>query len=171
MRSTHPATAAEPCRRRRFAWLRRPRGQRGQSLVEFAFALPIFLVVFFGIVEFGVILTDQIQLTNTARDATRAGSIHFENSPAPIPDSDRITQATTAAQSSASALISCPLQSPSVKPQTQDASPPVSPYEITVKVQCSYTPITPLGSLVTFIGGALNLPTTLSSTSTRYVEP
>jgi Flp pilus assembly protein TadG len=134
--------------------------------MEFAFALPIFLVVFFGIVEFGVILTDQIQLANSAREATRAGSIHFESAPVPIPDSDRISQATAAAQSSASSLISCPLQPPTVTPKTTS-----NPELITVAVECLYTPVTPLGSLVTFFGKALNLPATLGSSSTRYVEP
>lgn len=166
MRQNHSATAAAP-RPHRCGWLARPQGERGQGLVEFAFALPIFLVVFFGIVEFGVILTDQIQLTNSAREATRAGSIQFESAPVPIPGPDRVDHATKAAQRSASSLISCPLESPSVTPPTIRQNPRV----IKVSVKCPYTPITPLGSLVKLIGGTLNLSTTLTSSSTRYVEP
>ena len=51
-------------RRRRFA------REDGQAYVEFAFVLPILLLVVMGIIQFGVVFKDYIALT----DATRVGA-------------------------------------------------------------------------------------------------
>jgi len=45
----------------------------------------------FGVFEYGIMLSDQVQLSQAGRDAARAGSIHFETSPSPIPSADRQT--------------------------------------------------------------------------------
>jgi len=142
------------------------RGERGQSMVEFAIALPVFLIVVCAVIEFSLILSNEIQLTNATRDAARAGAIHFETAPVPIPDADRVTQAQTTGTSDASSLISCAAGTPTVNPQTTG-----SPEIITVSMSCTYTPVTPLGKLVTLFGGSVHLPTSITSSSTRYVEP
>jgi Flp pilus assembly protein TadG len=46
------------------------RGQRGQTMVEFAIVLPIFLLLVLGIAQGGIAFNNYIQLT----DATRAGA-------------------------------------------------------------------------------------------------
>lgn len=46
------------------------KNERGQTFVEFALALPILVVLLFGIIQFGVAFHDYITLT----DATRAGA-------------------------------------------------------------------------------------------------
>ncbi len=46
------------------------RGQRGQTMVEFAIVLPIFLLLLLGIAQGGIAFNNYIQLT----DATRAGA-------------------------------------------------------------------------------------------------
>jgi Flp pilus assembly protein TadG len=135
--------------------------------VEFALAVPVLAMVVFGIFEYAIILDDQLQLRNAARDAGRAGSIHFETNPSPIPDADRVTTATNTAQAAGeTALVSCPLNTPSVTPQSS-ANPPI----LTVTLSCNYTPITPLGSLVTMLGSTLHFPATLTTTTKRYIEP
>jgi Flp pilus assembly protein TadG len=50
------------------------RGQRGQALAEFALVLPIFMLIFFAIVQFGVLLSAHIGLTNAVREVARFGS-------------------------------------------------------------------------------------------------
>ena len=59
---------------RRFSRLLR-RGERGQSLVEFAMVLPLFLVVVFGIVDFGRAYSAYVQLNNGAREGARYGAV------------------------------------------------------------------------------------------------
>jgi len=46
------------------------RSERGQSLVEFALALPILVLLLFAVIQFGVVFNNYVTLT----DATRAGA-------------------------------------------------------------------------------------------------
>jgi Flp pilus assembly protein TadG len=52
------------------------RRHRGQGLVEFAVVLPIFLVMLFGIVDFGRVIWATNSLTNAATEATRFAIVH-----------------------------------------------------------------------------------------------
>jgi Flp pilus assembly protein TadG len=44
--------------------------ERGQSLVEFALALPILVLLLFAVIQFGIVFNNYVTLT----DATRAGA-------------------------------------------------------------------------------------------------
>ncbi|MEX1172418.1 MAG: TadE family protein [Chloroflexota bacterium] len=48
---------------------------RGQSLVEFAIILPLFLLIFLGIIQLGVLFSAHIGLINGVREAARYGSL------------------------------------------------------------------------------------------------
>lgn len=54
---------------------RRIRDRRGQSLVETAVVLPILLLLFCGIVDFGWIMGNQIIAENGCREGARLGSV------------------------------------------------------------------------------------------------
>lgn len=49
-------------------------GQQGQTLVEFAIVLPIFLLIVFSVIQFGFLMGGQDAVTNAAREATRYAS-------------------------------------------------------------------------------------------------
>jgi Flp pilus assembly protein TadG len=51
------------------------RGERGAALVEFAFALPLLLVVLAGIVDFGFVFQRYEVITNAAREGARLASL------------------------------------------------------------------------------------------------
>lgn len=51
------------------------RRQKGQAAVEFALIVPIFLIVLFIIVDFGVGLSNWISLTNATREGARYGAV------------------------------------------------------------------------------------------------
>ncbi len=55
----------------------RRKGERegGQSLVEFTLVLPIFLLVLFAIVDFGMAFHAWIAVTNSAREGARLGAV------------------------------------------------------------------------------------------------
>ena len=125
------------------------RGERGQSLVEFAFVLPMLLIIVFAIIEFGVIMMDHIQIQNAATAGARAGSLKGSNS----------TNAVSAANSAAVGLVSCPVGTPT-------ATYSGSPQQVTVTVSCPYNPITPVGTLA----AGLNLASNISSTVLMRVE-
>jgi Flp pilus assembly protein TadG len=50
--------------------------QNGVAAIEFAFVLPILLMLVFGIVEFGIILYDKAMITNASREAARAAIVY-----------------------------------------------------------------------------------------------
>jgi len=55
------------------------RGQRirdGQALTEFALVAPLFFMIFFGIIVFGMAIFYQQQVTNAAREGARFAAIH-----------------------------------------------------------------------------------------------
>lgn len=51
------------------------RGQRGQSMLEFAIVIPFFLVFIMGIAYFGAAISDYIALNNMARSCAREASL------------------------------------------------------------------------------------------------
>ena len=53
--------------------LRRGDG-RGQSLVEFTLILPVFLLILFGMIEFGFVFSHDLTLEYATREGARAGS-------------------------------------------------------------------------------------------------
>jgi Flp pilus assembly protein TadG len=55
----------------KFARSRTRGSESGQGLVEFAFVLPVLLVIMLGIVQLGWIFTSQIGVTNGIREAAR----------------------------------------------------------------------------------------------------
>ncbi len=130
------------------------RGQRGQSLLEFALIMPVLLILVLGILEFGFAITDQVSVTNAARDGARAGALKGGSASAAIAE----------AQKSASGLISCPLQTPTA---TYSGG---TPNQVTVDVQCNYAPVTPLGDLVKLFGGSLSTAFKLNGQVVMRVE-
>ncbi len=51
------------------------RGSRGQALAEFALVVPILLIVLFAIIDVGRFVYTANTLSNSAREAARAGSV------------------------------------------------------------------------------------------------
>lgn len=65
---------------------RRLSNQKGASLVEFAIIAPLFFLIIFGIIEFGILIYDKAMLTNASREGARAGIVF--NHPNPISDEE-----------------------------------------------------------------------------------
>ena len=54
---------------------RRLRGDRGASLVEFALVLPVLISLVFGILDFGIVYSNQISFRNGVREGARMGVV------------------------------------------------------------------------------------------------
>jgi hypothetical protein len=52
----------------------RDRGQRGAALVEFAFALPLLLILVFAIIDFGHLVQTRLIMTNVSREGASIAS-------------------------------------------------------------------------------------------------
>jgi Flp pilus assembly protein TadG len=74
-----------------------PRRSPAQSLVEFALIVPLLVAVIFGIIELGILFSVYIGLTNSAREAARAGSVYQYTGAAPL-SGDPSAQATIDAE-------------------------------------------------------------------------
>lgn len=98
--------------------------QKGQSLVEFALLLPVFILILFGVMEFGRLWEMTNMLTSAAREGARIAAVTN-------PD---ITRTISAAQNI--------LSVGNINNATITVSGPNSAYEITVTVSIAYTPMT-----------------------------
>jgi Flp pilus assembly protein TadG len=49
--------------------------EKGAAMVEFAFVLPLLLIIVFGAIEFGVLMYNQQVITNASREGARAGIV------------------------------------------------------------------------------------------------
>ena len=58
---------------------RRASGERGAALVEAAFITPVFALVIFGILEFGLTFRDYLTVANASRDSGRAASAYGDD--------------------------------------------------------------------------------------------
>jgi len=145
--STNPTT--RPGKRR---WLK---GSRGQSVVEFALVVPLFLLLVMAIIDFGWAFKTYISETNCAREGARLGAV------APTNTSAIQTRATSTANgcvSGSTATVTC---SPDCKAGSN----------ITVQVKYVYGYVTPLGDIFNlFTGGTLPNNINLSSSATMRIE-
>jgi Flp pilus assembly pilin Flp len=80
------ATASPPSQRPRTARLREvdpgalaARDEEGAAAVEFAFLLPLLVLLLFGFIQFGLALNTRIQATNAAREAARAAVVGIDD--------------------------------------------------------------------------------------------
>jgi Flp pilus assembly protein TadG len=122
------------------------RDERGQAMVEFAVILPIFLVLVFGIIQFGIVFNNYVTLTDATRAGARAGAVARN-------DADPNGTATTAVYSSATDLNSN--LHVSVNSTWQSGS------DITVKATYPYS--------INLLGWVISSGT-LTSTTTERVE-
>jgi hypothetical protein len=70
---------------------RRTANPRGQTMVEFALVLPLFVMVLVGVITLGIGVFYQQQLTNAAREAARYAAIHSATAQCPtVPSLDPV---------------------------------------------------------------------------------
>lgn len=79
------------------------KSERGQSMVEFALVLPILLLLLCGIIDFGWVFAQKIEINNSCREAARYTAIHYNDS-----DVDNDAAIAQAVFEDASPLLSSP---------------------------------------------------------------
>jgi Flp pilus assembly protein TadG len=127
----------------------RPRKREdGQSLVEFALVIPIFLLVLFAIVDFGMAFHAWITVTNSAREGARVGAVRAT--------SGEIEQRV---RDTADTLEQANL---SVGVTNAEGQPGES---VVVDVSYNYSLMTPLADLLNMVSGGV-IPATLNLGST-----
>jgi Flp pilus assembly protein TadG len=56
------------------------RSEKGQTMVEFAIALPILCLILFAVIQFGIVFNNYIALTDAARAGARKGAVSRQTS-------------------------------------------------------------------------------------------
>jgi hypothetical protein len=143
------------------------RGQRGQSLVEFAFVLPIFLLVLCAIVDFGMAFHGWITVTNSAREGGRLGAVHpaLDVAGSPCYGYGSIDQCIEAKVREAAGSLGDDV---TVEITNADGLPGES---VVVKVSYDYTVMTPLAGMIGVVShGTIGESFTLSSTADFRLE-
>ena len=131
------------------------RGEKGQALVEFALLVPIFLLLLFAIVDFGMGFHSWITVTNSAREGARLGAVAATEEQI----IDRVHDTAT--------LINEDTNMDVLVTNAQG----LPGESVVVQVDYDYDLITPLASLVAFLSGDIIGPTlTLSSTAEMRLE-
>ena len=131
------------------------RGEKGQALVEFALLVPIFLILLFAIVDFGMGFHSWITVTNSAREGARLGAV--AGTEQQIIDRVHDTATLINEETNMDVLVT-----------NAQGLPGES---VVVQVDYDYDLITPLASLVAFLTGDIIGPTLeLSSTAEMRLE-
>jgi len=134
---------------------RRKNGEKGQALVEFTFLIPIFLLLLFAIIDFGMGFYSWISVTNGAREGARLGVV-----------------LATEQQIKDQVYLAVSLPNESTKMTVTVTNAQGQPGEsVVVKVDYDYDLITPLAGIVSFVSGNTLGPTlTFSSTADMRLE-
>ena len=134
---------------------RRKNGEKGQALVEFALLFPIFLLLLFAIIDFGMGFYSWITVTNAAREGARLGVVMATSQQI----EDRVYQ--TADLPNESTQMTVTVTNAQGSPGTSEV----------VVVDYDYDLITPLAGIVSFVSGNTLGPTlNLSSTADMRLE-
>jgi Flp pilus assembly protein TadG len=131
--------------------LGRPGRPAGQGLAEFAMVLPLFLLLFMGVVDFGSAVFTYNSLTNAAREGARLA----------IVNQDKPSVIARAEHQVAIAEITAPNVSVNYYQQADDGSPDTSSTCSPVAVGClavvsfeaTYHPLTPIIGNLLFKNG------------------
>ncbi|MEX0683107.1 MAG: TadE family protein [Dehalococcoidia bacterium] len=115
----------------------RTEGEKGQNLVEFAMVVPIFLILVFAIVDFGMGFHAWITVTNAAREGARIGAVGADETTI----EDRVRDTT-------SSIVD---DNVTVTINNAQGEPGES---VSVDVEYEYEMITPLSNLLSVIGGS-----------------
>lgn len=141
----------------------RARRGRGQSLAEFALVLPIFLVLFFAVVDLGSAVFTFNSLTNAAREGARLAIVNQDNASI-IARAE--TQVSVAEINAPNVTIKFWQQADDGTP---DLSTPCSPVAVNclavVSFESTYRPLTPIIGNILFKNGV-----TFKATSILTVE-
>lgn len=143
------------------------KAEGGQSLVEFAFVLPIFLLVLFAIIDFGMAFHAWIAVSSSAREGGRLAAVHpsLEAAGSPCFGEGSLAQCIEDRVRDTAGNIGDDL---SVTVTNADG---VTGESVVVDVSYEYTLITPLSDMMGMIsGGGIGDSFTLSSTADFRLE-
>ncbi len=129
---------------------------RGANAVEFALIAPLFLLLVFAMIDFGLVFGDWLVLTNGVREGARVGVVTTGDLSA------KTTEVTTAVNNYTATFGSLPTLTVACSDGSSCGSGTSS---LKVTATRSRSLITPLGTFMAWFGGSIGNQVTLSSSS------
>jgi Flp pilus assembly protein TadG len=120
------------------------RSEAGQALVEFALVAPLFFLLIFGVIQFGILFGGQIGLGNAAREVARYAS----TVPANASSATVAAQATAAMQRSIPGYNGTGVTSVSYCYYPNPTTPVTYSQKVTVSITYAHTLFIPLVGVV-----------------------
>ena len=142
--------------------LRHDRRERGSQLIELALVLPMLLLMFAAIVDFGLLFQRYLVISNAAREGARIAVLPGYTS---TDVQNRVTQYVRQSTGDNTLSPTAALATVSITPTA--ASPPFSAAQVTVSLTHNYLVIGPVSAL---FGGGSWTSITLVARSTMRVE-
>lgn len=137
----------------------RVRSQAGAELVEFALVLPVLLLIFGGIVDFGMLLQRQQVVTNAAREGARLGVLPGYTT------TDVQARVTAFVREGLNNSTLTPVTVPTVVTLTPGSGPAFQAMQVDVTLTSSYLILGPVVTLAGGSGGSFaTIPITARST-------
>jgi len=134
--------------------------EAGQSLVEFAMVLPLFLLLLFALVDFGRAFYSWMVITNAAREGARAGAVQ----------KDWPAMQTAIYDSMCNPYPgNCAVDTTKMT-LTQTGVNGARGTQVTVQIAYAFTYATPLGNIVALLGGGSLATPTISAYSAMRLE-
>lgn len=139
---------------RKLVRLKKKNGERGQSMAEFALIVPLFLLMVFAIIDFGMGLNAWITVTNSSREGARLGAVGGTSA-----------QVTQKVKDTAAGLNQTKLTIGVTNAQGTSGS------AVKVDVSYQYDLITPISSFLSIVGGSgIGSSLTVSSSAQMRIE-
>jgi Flp pilus assembly protein TadG len=153
------------------------RREEAQSLAEFALILPIFLILVFGIIDFGMGLRAYITVAQATREGARYGVVGNQAGTFTAGGTGDCDGATTNSIvgkvcSTINGLDLTNIETVTTDCTATSTTPPCNPGDpIEVHTEYSYYYITPVRSIINVLsGGSMDDHITVSSTATMRQE-
>ena len=123
------------------------RGQAGQALTEFAFVLPVFILVMVGLFDLGRAVFSYNTITNAAREGARLAIV---NQDVPASSSARSNRPRSPSSTTRASRWRSTSSSRTARPTTQRVRPGRGRCVAIVEFEATYQPITPLLASILF---------------------
>lgn len=158
----HERFCPRPWRRLRTTLRRWRDSDAGQSLVEFSLIMPVFILMLFALVDFGRGFYAWLLVTNAAREGARAAAVQSDSTTI---DSKLYGSFCTAWPTPSScALDTTKISVAKVNVQGTKGT------ETSVTVNYTFNFVTPIGAMMSLLGGSSVSAPTISSTSSMRLE-
>jgi len=145
---------------------RRLRSERGAELIELALVLPILLLVFAGIVDFGVLMQRMLTLNNAAREGARIAVLPGYSQ---TDVQNRVTQYIREGTGDNTLSPVTVRAAVTIDPDGAGGKPGFAAYQVTVTMTHSYFVLGPVSTLIRGGGGGFT-SITLTARSTMRIE-